>query len=102
MYEEAKMMDPSASVTRKVAVDATLKAEVVIPVRMSISTLMFHSSNPIEMVGNPFGWWKQHGHHLGHRPRFFSSVMIRDIHSKFLSDYNCKRDVVSVVGQCWG
>ncbi len=41
MYEEAKMMDPSASVTRKDAVDATLKAEVVIPVRMSISTLMF-------------------------------------------------------------
>ena len=21
-------------------------------------------SNPIEMVGNPLGWWKQHGHHF--------------------------------------
>jgi hypothetical protein len=21
-------------------------------------------SNPIDMVGNPIGWWKQHGHHF--------------------------------------
>ena len=21
-------------------------------------------SNPIEMVGNPLGWWQQHGHHF--------------------------------------
>jgi hypothetical protein len=83
-------MTPSVSVTRKVAVDATLLTEEVSPVKMSI--LLFYVctyrqihcchtsltlvtqevesykersySNPIEMVGNPFGWWKQYGHHF--------------------------------------
>ncbi len=81
-------MTPSVSVTRKVAVDATLLTEEGSPVKMSI--LLFYVctyrqihcrhtshtlvtqevesykersySNLIEMVGNPFGWWKQYGH----------------------------------------
>jgi hypothetical protein len=83
-------MSPSDSVGRKVAVDATRVAEEVSPTKMSI--LLFYMctyrqihychtsltlvtqevdrykehvwSNPIEMVGNPLGWWKQHGHHF--------------------------------------
>ena len=88
--KQAKMMDPSASVGRKVAVDATRLAEEVSPAKMSILLLYMctyrqihccHTSltlvtqeverykehacsNPIEMVGNPLGWWKQHGHHF--------------------------------------
>ena len=88
--KQAKMMAPSASVARKVAVDATRVAEEVSPAKMSILLLytctyrQIHychtsltlvtqeverykehaCSNPIEMVGNPLGWWKQHGHHF--------------------------------------
>ena len=84
------MMAPSASVARKVAVDATRVAEEVSPAKMSILLLYMYTyrqihychtsltlvtqeverykehacSNPIEMVGNPLGWWKQHGHHF--------------------------------------
>ena len=75
------MMDPSVSVGRKVAVDATRLAEEVSPAKMSILLLYMctyrqihccHTSltlvtqeferykehtcsNPIEMVGNPLG-----------------------------------------------
>jgi hypothetical protein len=83
-------MAPSASVARKVAVDATHVTEEVSPAKMSILLLYTFTyrqihcchtsltlvtqevdrykehafSNPIEMVGNPLGWWKQHGHHF--------------------------------------
>ncbi len=72
---------------RKVTMDVTRVAEEVSPTKMSILLLYMctyrqihccHTSltlvtqeverykehaysNPIEMVGNPLGWWKQHG-----------------------------------------
>ena len=78
------------SVARKVAVDVTHLAEEVSPGKMSILLFYMYTyrqihychtsltlvteeverykehgcSNPIEMVGNPLGWWKQHGHHF--------------------------------------
>jgi hypothetical protein len=98
-------MTPSASVGRKVAVDVTRLTEEVGPAKMSILLLYMWTyrqihcchtsltlftqevdrykvhacSNPVEMVGNPLGWWKQCGHHfptLSRLPHRFLTISV--------------------------